>query len=70
MGNRWLYPEGDRHQRPLVPCSHWWRRLKPGVSLPGAAGLPILAYVEVDFTALLSYNSGVGGTFYGPFIHH
>ena len=29
-GNRWLYPEADRLQRPLLRRSRFQRRLKPG----------------------------------------
>ena len=52
---------GDGEQRPLVPRSRSSPRLKPGVSLPGAAGFPNPARVAVDFITLLSYNRGSGG---------
>ncbi len=40
------------------------------VSLPGTAGFPNPARVEVDFIVLLSYNSGRGGIAYGPCTHY
>ena len=33
LGNRWLYPEADGQQRPLVPRSRFPARLTPGVRL-------------------------------------
>ena len=63
-------PAADACQRPLVPRSRCQARLRPGVSLPGAAGFPNPACVEVDFIALLSYNRGSGGIAYGPCTHY